>query len=200
VVGAACGVVAAPAARARNRRHASVRIADAIPDLARSLASGLRAGRNIHLALAAAAEDAAEPLRDVLAAALARLDAGASLEQALEPLARTGPRARLLTDALLIGRAAGANLPGVLDTLAASIAERARIERDRRAATAQARMSAVIVAAMPAAFYAMVGAGARVQVAVLVGDPIGWTLLAAGVALEAAGLLWMRALLSGGER
>ena len=48
---------------------------------------------------------------------------------------------------------------------------------------------------MPLAFFAIVGSGARDQLRVLVGDPIGWALLASGVVLEAGGALWMRALL-----
>ena len=56
-------------------------------------------------------------------------------------------------------------------------------------------MSALVVGLMPIAFFAIVGSGARDQVHVLFGDPIGWALLAGGLVLEAGGALWMRALL-----
>src|SRR5205807_1166803 len=67
--------------------------------------------------------------------------------------------------------------------------------RDRAATSAQAKMSALVVGLMPLAFFAIVGSGARDQLRVLVGDPIGWALLASGVVLEAGGARWMRALL-----
>jgi tight adherence protein B len=96
---------------------------------------------------------------------------------------------------LKIGRAAGANLPLILDVAVESLSEREQIARDRRATSAQAKLSALVVALMPVAFFAIVGSGAHDQVHVLFGDPIGWALLGAGLILEAGGALWMRALL-----
>jgi Flp pilus assembly protein TadB len=75
------------------------------------------------------------------------------------------------------------------------MADRDQIARDRRAASAQAKVSAAVVAVMPVAFFLLIGSGARAQFAFLFGDPIGWALLTTGVLLEAGGALWMRALL-----
>lgn len=196
-VGTVVAVSAEPVLAKRRARRRADLLDDQIPDVARALASALRAGRNMPQALQAAARDAAEPAAMALRAATERLEVGAPLSEALERFGSTAgtASASLLAEALVIGRAAGANLPGVLDGLSASLAERRRIERDRKAATSQARLSALIVAGMPFAFYAMAGSGARAQVAVLLGDPLGWGLLAGGLLLEGAGWFWMRALL-----
>lgn len=196
-VGCVAGAAWLPVRRARTVRAHDARIAAQLPDMLRALAAALRAGRNLPQALEAARDEASEPLRSSLEAAVARIAVGAPLDEALEAIAADAGTAdaALAVETLQIGRAAGVNLPAILDVAVESLAERDRIARDRRAASAQAKLSAGVVAAMPLAFFAMVGSGARDQLRVLFGDPIGWVLLGAGLTLEAGGALWMRALL-----
>jgi tight adherence protein B len=198
---AAAGAVAGTASKrllaARSARREQRALAEQLPDLMRALASGVRAGRSVPQALDAAAEDAPQPIKTALDAATGLLRVGAPLDEALDAFAaRIGSTdAALVVETILIGRAAGSNLPAILEVAVESLAERERIARDRNAAAAQAKMSAVVVGAMPIAFFALIGSGARDQVHVLFGDPIGWGLLAGGLILETGGALWMRALL-----
>ncbi|MGZ4212329.1 MAG: type II secretion system F family protein [Actinomycetota bacterium] len=197
IAGGVAGAAWRPLRRARDARSRNGRIVAQLPDMLRALAAALRAGRNLPQALEAARDEASAPLRDSLEAAVSLIGVGYSLDEALDALAaRAGTQeAALAAETLQIGRAAGANLPAILDVAVESLAERDRIARDRRAASAQAKLSAAVVAAMPVAFFAMVGSGARDQIRILLGDPIGWALLGAGLTLEAGGALWMRALL-----
>ena len=48
---------------------------------------------------------------------------------------------------------------------------------------------------MPIAFFLLIGSGARDQVAILIGDPVGWVLLGCGLGLEVLGALWMRQMI-----
>jgi len=196
-VGAVAGAVSGPLLRARAARNRDRRLAEQLPDMMRALAAAIRSGRSIPQALDAAREESIAPLGAALDLAGARLSVGATLDEALDAFAAEAATddAALVVETLKIGRAAGTNLPMILDVAVESLVERERIARDRRATSAQAKMSALVVGLMPIAFFAIVGSGARDQLRVLLGDPIGWALLAGGVILEAGGALWMRALL-----
>jgi len=197
LAGAIAGAISEPVLRVRASRGRERRMDSQLPDLMRALAAAVRAGRSLPQALEAARDEAREPMRTPIAHAVDRISVGAPLTEALDAFAadcRT-PDAALVVETLKIGRAAGANLPLILDVAVESLSERDRIARDRRATSAQAKMSALVVGLMPVAFFAIVGSGARDQVHILLGDPIGWVLLAGGLILEASGALWMRALL-----
>jgi tight adherence protein B len=195
--GSIAGAISEPVMRARRSRGRDRRIDAQLPDVMRALAAAVRAGRSLPQALEAARDEAREPMRALLAHAVGRLSVGAPLSEALDAFSNEcGTHdAALVVETLKIGRAAGGNLPLILDVAVESLSERDRIARDRRATSAQAKMSALVVGLMPIAFFAIVGSGARDQVHVLFGDPIGWALLAGGLVLEAGGALWMRALL-----
>ena len=196
VAGAIAGCAWKPVQAVRASRARGRALATQMPEVLRALAGGLRAGRSLPQALAAARDDAAEPVRAALGAAVERLSLGAPMEDALEAFARAASceAARTAAETLRIGRAAGANLPQVIDVMVESLTERDRLARDRRAATSQARMSAAVVASMPLAFFVLLGKNAKAQIAVLVGTPAGWVLLGLGLSLEAAGVWWMRSM------
>lgn len=203
VPGAAAGAVAAlalPAVRKRRALAGRAALLEAqLPEALRTIATVVRAGHSIPQALAAARDATPPPLGEALAGAVRAMEAGAPLEEAAEALAGSLPSqpARLVSLALLVGRTSSADLPGVLDSAAGSLAERARIAADRRAATAQARFSAWVVAAMPPVFFLLVGSRSAGAAGVLFGSAAGWAVLAAGGALEVAGILWTRRLLGG---
>jgi len=195
-VAAVAGCAWKPLATARDARVRARRLEAQIPETLRALSAGLRAGRSLPQALAGAFDDAVPPVRDALDAALRRSSVGAPLDEALKAFADHAGCASAVAavETLRIGRAAGANLPSIIDVMVESLAERDRLARDRRAATSQARLSAAVVASMPAAFFLLLGKSARAQVAVLFGTPVGWVLLGLGLALEAGGVFWMRSM------
>ena len=192
-----CVVVAEPFLRARTDRKMRARIDEQLPDVLRAIASAMRAGRSVPSALDVAREGAAMPIRSALDHAVRRLEVGAPADDAIDAFARVAgtDAARAAAETLRIGRAAGGDLPAMLDVTVASLAERARLDGERRAATAQARLSGLVVGAMPLAFFVMAGSAARKQALFLVTEPLGWALLVLGLGLELGGALWMRALL-----
>ncbi|HEX9712569.1 MAG TPA: type II secretion system F family protein [Actinomycetota bacterium] len=201
VIGAALGAAAGVAGRALLDRRAWVRLARSastqVPEVLLAIAAAVRAGRSVPQALEAARDEAPQPIRAALVRACARLQVGAPLDDALEHFAREvgSAEARAAADTIGIAASAGGNLPMVLDASVTAMAERARIDRDRRAAAAQAKMSGAVVGAMPLAFVVIAGPTAREQLTFLFREPIGWAILGVGVLLEAAGAAWMRALL-----
>ncbi len=196
VLGGVAGAVSPRVQRMRAARGRARLMDEQVPDVLRSIAAAVRAGRSLPQALEAARDEAREPIRAALDTALARIAVGTPVDDAVGVFARAAgsPLAAVAAETIRVGRRSGGNFPLILDTAVASATERLRIARDRHAATAQARMSALVVGLMPVAFYGLVGSSARAGLARMLEDPVGWLVLAAGVALELAGVVWMRAL------
>jgi tight adherence protein B len=184
----------AAVARMWARRRFAQDIDEALPAFVTGIAAAIRAGSSLSLAVMEADVDV--PLDSAVLEATSRLRVGAPLEEALAAFAdRAGTaQARIVTTALAIGHHSGGDLPRVLDALAEIARSRVRLAREIRASTAQARMSAWVVALLPVAFLFLTGAASREQARLLLGTPTGWALLGAGLTLEGLGILWMRRL------
>lgn len=152
--------------------------------LLRSAAAELRAGASLRSALASAA-DAAPRLdlrrvRRLAAAGAPMAEVGAALADSL-PV--NGPRAAAALE--LAGRT-GAAPRRLLDALAAQAAESGGLAGERRALTAQARLSAALVGGAPLGLLALLGGAGRLGG--LLDDPAGRAVLAVGLTLLAAGI------------
>jgi tight adherence protein B len=205
VLGFAGGLAAPEIAIRRRMASRSARVAAQLPEVLASLAAPIRAGASLPQAFAAAAEEAEPPLRDALERTTRDLDNGVPQDEAIARFtARCGvPEAVLVGRAMRVARQAGGELARVLDEVTETIKDRERMTRELRAATAQSRASAVVVAALPVVFLALMSAGAGDQTHLLFGTPIGWLLLGVGGILEGAGILWVRKLtnnVGGGAR
>lgn len=184
---------AAAFVRSCDRRHTD-RIADQLPQTSHQLAAALAAGLSLRQALARAARDAPQPIAGELAGVVDELALGSRLDAALEGLSARVPARdlRVLVTAILVQRRTGGNLARALATMAERLDERARMARELRGATAQARMTAWLVAALP------LGAGVMAEIAApgtlqrTFGSGPGTVLLAMSAALYGVGVLWVR--------
>lgn len=198
VVGAWAGLIAGIAWSVLRQRRASAalstRLDEQAPAFVRSLAANLRAGRSVEQGLDATRLETTEPLRERVTAACGRLAAGRPRGEVLGLLeAETPGRAMpVVTETLRIGANAARSLPEILDFIAEGLTERVRLERDRRAGTAQARLSAIVVGVMPLAFLAITSGSDAAPARMLVTEPAGWLLLVVGLGLEGLGALWVR--------
>ncbi len=188
VVGAAASVV-----RSADRRHLA-RVESQLPGVAQQLAAALQAGLSLRQALARAARDAPEPCREELRRAVDELALGSRLESALEALAARVPAhdLRIMVTAILVQRRTGGNLARALSALAVRLEERAQLARELRGATAQARMTAWLVAALPLGAGVMAELAAPGTLARVLGEGPGLPLLAVSASLYGAGVLWIR--------
>jgi tight adherence protein B len=176
-----------------DRRYA-LRVAAQLPLVSQQLASGLGAGLSLRQALGRAARDAPEPAAAELRRVVAELELGARVEEALEALVGRlpDPDLRIMVTAILVQRRTGGNLARALAELSERLEERVRLARELRGATAQARMSAWIVAALPVVGGIMAELAAPGMIARTLGQGPGLALLAAAAALELVGVLWIR--------
>ncbi|HEX8132063.1 MAG TPA: type II secretion system F family protein, partial [Actinomycetes bacterium] len=126
----------------------------AVPEVIDVLRATVAAGINPRRALQAAAEGAPWSLEAVLGRAVRAAELGSGAGQALA----TAANAERLTELALAGEAldlaetTGAPPGPVLAGVAVAAADRVRTRQARMAATAQARLSARVVAAMAPAF------------------------------------------------
>lgn len=197
-VAAAAGAVAVIAGavalvRSADRRHLR-RVERQLPGVAQQLAAAIHAGLSLRQALARAARDAPEPIRAELERAVGELALGGRLEGALEGLALRLPAhdLRIMVTAILVQRRTGGDLARALADLSGRMEERAQLERELRGSTAQARMTAWLVAALPVAGAAMAELAAPGTLVRILGSGPGPALLVVSTTLYGVGLLWIR--------
>jgi tight adherence protein B len=135
--------------RAKSKRQAA--FADQLPDVLQLITTALRSGYGLTQALESVAEDAEEPARSEFAHVLVEARMGRDLTESMSALARRMGSKDLewLVGAIDINRETGGNLSDVLDSVSATIRERGRIARQVRTLTAEGRLSARILFAMP---------------------------------------------------
>ena len=167
-------------------------IEEAVPEaldvLRATVAAGVAPGR----ALQAAAQAAPEPLGSVLTTAVRQAALGAGAGHALAAVGTAEHNLELVVagEALDLAEATGAPPAAVLAGVASAAADRVRTRQARLAATAQARLSARVVAAMAPGFLMILTLTAPSDAAFLVERPVGWAALAAAAALEGIGVWW----------
>ena len=200
MVGPVAGLVAATgapllAAQALTavRRRRQARLDVAAPMVARAVADALAGGHSVRGALAAAAREGGVtgPAREELGAAATALALGEETEVVLERL-RTraaSPGYDALVAAVLLQRESGGDLAALLRTLASTLEDQVRVEADARAMTAQARFTALVVAALPALAGAVAELASPGYLASLLTRPLTAWLALLSVVLQAAA--WM---------
>ncbi len=198
--GAAAGLVAGAASVVRDRRAAGTRqrrCEDGVPALARALADALRGGASVRSALASATEDRSVPaeLRRTVQRHGSSLELGAPLVDTLMALASgAGPAMRLLCGTIALHLEAGGALASELDRIAAAGDAGRKLEEERVAATAQARATVRVVAALP--LLAMAGAQLASPgfLSAIAASPIALALLLIGLVLEVVAVVAARTI------
>lgn len=181
----------------RLRGSRASRLEKQLPESLALQASALRAGQSLVRSLRIVEEAAKPPLKDELGKILNAIDLGMPVEEAMEQFAaRTSSRdIDLWIDAMLIHRQTGGSLAGVAESLAKKISQRLNLRSEIRALTAQGRLSGMVVAGAPVAFFVLLSVGSRDQMEILYTTPIGLVILIAGLTLNALGLLWIKLVL-----
>jgi tight adherence protein B len=185
---------AAWAVAARKRRRQAGPGDEA--DFLQGLAAELHAGASLRSAVVAASARA--PALD-LSRACRLADAGLPAGAVGEALESALPvNGRLAAAAFRLASATGGRVAALFHTLAGRAAEVGRLERERRALTAQARASAWVVGGAPLALLLLLVVTGRVRP--LLADPVGPVVLAVGIGLEAVGVAVVWLMVRGAHR
>ena len=127
----------------------------------------------------------------------AELGAGAGRALATAAEAEQLSELALAGEALDLAETMGAPPGPVLAGVAEAAADRVRSRRAMMAATAQARLSARVVAAMAPAFLGVLALTAPSDAAFLIREPLGWATLAAAMTFESLGIWWATRIVRG---
>lgn len=175
--------------RAGHRHRRAAQLASALD----RLAAALRSGASLPAALDEVGRAVEPPIGPELAGLARQAGHGRPLRRALDDWATAhgDPDTRLAATALVLATVVGAAPARAVDGVAATVRERLDVAAERRALAAQARTSALVLSVAPAAFAALLVAGDTAAAGFLLGTPAGWACLAAGLALDAAGVWWM---------
>lgn len=181
----------------RMRGSRTSRIEKQLPEALALQAGALRAGQSLIQSVRILRSDTRPPLSEELARMLGETDLGLPLDAALEQMAaRIASRdVDLWVTSMLVHRQTGGNLAGLIDLLSGRILQRLHFRSEVRAMTAQGRLSGLVVAVAPLAFFLLLSLGSRQQMQLVYSTPVGWGLLAVGLTMNGLGLLWIRRVL-----
>ncbi len=193
-VGLVAGVVALRAVVSVADRRYMRRVGDAMPAVAQMLAGAVAAGLSLRQALVRAARDTPDPLGAELRRAADEMQLGARVDAALAGVAGRlpDPDLGLLVTAILVQRRTGGDLARALRDMSGRLEERARLSRELRGATAQARATAWMVAALPVMGAALAEAAAPGLIARTASSPAGLAVIGVSVGLQVVGIALIR--------
>jgi tight adherence protein B len=178
-----------------HRRRA--RFADQLADVLQLLAGSLRAGYSFMQAVDAVAREADPPASEEFSRMVAEERLGRSGTEAMQAIAQRmrSQDFEWVAQAVDIHRQVGGDLAEVLDTVGKTIRQRARLHRQVRALTAEGRLSAMILVALPFGVAGVIWMSSPDYLAELTrGGVLGWAMLAGGTVLLTTGVFWLRSL------
>jgi tight adherence protein B len=158
----------------------------------------LRAGHSLTQALQVIADDAEEPARSELACVLGETRLGRPLEDALARMSERLPSRELsyVLTAITIQRQVGGSLASLFELVAETVHERQRFERKVRSLTANGRMSAYVLTALPFALAVVLTLLNRSYLNPLFQTSTGRTLVGTALVLMALGALLLKRIVS----
>jgi Flp pilus assembly protein TadB len=187
-------VVVAPLAGLQGAADHRARLfASQLPDVLKLTASSLRAGFSLLQGLDAVTRQLREPSAGELQRVLTEARLGRPVEDALESAAAR-IRNRDFSEsvaAVRIQQEAGGNLASLFDTLAETMVQRLRLRREVRTLTAEGRLSAYILGAMPLLLGVFIFAVNRSYMLELFHSFPGKVMLVGGLVLQVIGFYWM---------
>ncbi|WP_426225607.1 type II secretion system F family protein [Pseudarthrobacter sp. DSP2-3-2b1] len=175
----------------RDRRRAKFEAQ--LTDTIQMLIGGLRVGHSVLRSVEAAAQEADAPTSEELLRIVNETRIGKDANQAFEDVAdrMDSEDFRWISQAIQINREVGGDLAEVLDQVAGTIRERNEIKGQIRSLSAEGKMSAYVLMAMPvgvAFILAIINPG---YLNVFVEHPIGLLMLVGGLLMFAVGGFWM---------
>ena len=178
----------------RIRRARLDKLQEMFPDAIDLFTRSMKAGHTIHSGLETIANETSDPVKMEFKKVVEELSLGSPIEDALHNLGARVPLIDLkfFITGLILQRQTGANLTEVLDNLSLLVRERLNMNAKMKAHTAQQRMSAGLLCALPI----VVAIGFWIVkpdfIQILYTDDTGKIFLTYGVISEIIGILVIR--------
>ena len=181
--------------RRLRRRDAFAR---QIPDALQAIGNSLRAGYGFSQGMAVVASDSPSPISVEFARAQREMNLGSTVEEVLHSMARRMQSVDfdLAVSGILINRQVGGNLAELLDHITATIRERVKLKAFIRVLTAEQRLSAIIIMAVPPVMLFILLTAWREYSSYLLFTRIGHVLLAGSILLQLLGVYFIRRIVA----
>lgn len=177
--------------RIRRRRKAFI---GQLPDMLTLLAGTLKAGYSIGQGFESVSTEVEDPMGRELRRVVTETRLGRSLEESLEAVAE-----RLDSEdfgwavmAIRIQREVGGNLAELLLTVADTMTQRERLRREVSTLTAEGRMSAIIIGALPPVLAMVMYVMNPEYISELFSPGLGYALIGVAVVMMGVGFAWMK--------
>jgi tight adherence protein B len=165
-----------------------------LPDTLQLLSGSLAAGYSLPQAVDTVVRESSGPMAAELNRALVETRLGVPMEDALDTVARRMDSIDFawVVMAIRIQRDVGGNLAEVLSTVAATMRERERLRRQVDVLSAEGRLSAIILGALPLLFVLYLVLVRPAYIGLLITSPLGIMMIVVGVSLLVGGAFWLR--------
>jgi tight adherence protein B len=179
----------------RNQRFE--KFEELFPEAIDTLARAVRAGHAFTTALEMISDEVAEPVAGEFRKLYEEQKFGMPVRDALVNLTERIPLVdvKFFVTAVMLQRETGGNLAEILDNLSYVIRERFKIQRQVRVYTAQGRLTMALLMGMPPIIVTIMLIVNPAFIHPLFTDPIGHTLLVAGIALQTVGYFVIRKII-----
>jgi tight adherence protein B len=181
--------------RRLRRRDAFAR---QIPDALQAIGNSLRAGYGFSQGMAVVASDSPPPTSVEFARAQREMNLGSTVEEVLHNMSRRMQSIDfdLAVSGILINRQVGGNLAELLTHITATIRERVKLKAFIRVLTAEQRLSAIIIMAVPPVMLFILLTAWREYTSYLLFTRIGHVLLAGSILLQLLGVYFIRRIVA----
>lgn len=169
-----------------------------IPDALQAISNTLRAGYGFSQGMQVVATDLPAPISVEFARALREMNLGLTVEEVLQHMARRMQSLDfdLAVSGILINRQVGGNLAELLDQISATIRERVKLQNFIRVLTAEQRLSAIVVMAVPPLLAVILLVAWREYMSYLLFTRVGQALLVLAALMQAVGVYFIRRIVA----
>ena len=179
----------------RRRRKAFV---EQLGDTLQLITGSLTAGYGLGQTLDSVSREAESPTREEFARVVMETRLGRSLEDALDAMSRRiqAPDFDWVVDAIKIQSSVGGNLSEIIEQVGDTIRARVRIKRQVDALTAEGKISALVLFALPFGLSGFIFMSNPSYIEPLYSSGIGYVMLGAAGLMLTVGGLWLKKLVN----
>ena len=158
------------------------------------IAGALQAGLSLPQAIDTVVQESPDPMASEFRRAIIEQRLGVEIEDSLDTVAdRMGSvDFKWVVMAIRIQREVGGNLAELLLTVAATLREREYLRRQVAVLSAEGRLSAMILGALPPFFVVYLALARPEYVSPMFHDPLGYMMLGAAAVMMAVGVFWLK--------
>ncbi|UNC93451.1 type II secretion system F family protein [Candidatus Contubernalis alkaliaceticus] len=180
----------------KNKRMLTLNLQ--LPEALNLISNGLRAGYSFTQAMAVVSREMQPPISYEFGRVLKENALGKTMDDALMNFSRRTDNEDidLFITALLIQRQVGGNLAEILDNIGHTIRERVRIQGEIKTLTAQGRMSAIIIVALPIGVAAFISVLNPEYMLPLIQEPLGRIMIGMAALSQFIGIVFIRRIVN----